>query len=442
MPFLWIYLGNRQFYINMVATDRILKSLDDDCLYEILAQSCSSIKDLLEIASTCKTFRRIARQIFTAEFKQNNHYNDMGDWSTAQLEEYFRHFGEFCETFDTKIFNKPKAVLQLLTIYCANLVNLRCCNLDATEFDLLYELCAKLVQLEYYCGKFEGAHLFDESSPLQKLTLYDCEAELPKRHLFQLQHVNLKSVIISSQNIARFCQLNQQLVQLELDCVTLSDNRSKGRTEPLMNLEELSYTGFSKYLIFYPSFENLIKLRKLQLHGPDSRVYRMLNALHRANAPLESLILRYIDLDTGIINTICQLKSIKQLKLEEGISSRGFECQNVIQLINNLPQLEDIHCKSKKIKMRDIRNVLQKSYQLNSAWFVITAFDYEREYSNIGAISTLANNLNIYVKIEIMSDKSVSDKFYIFDASFRTHLDMTNNFYIHFFVLFVERCHI
>lgn len=397
--------------------NNILEALNVDCLYEILLQNCFDIRDLVEIASTCTQLQWIAQQVFCVKFNHTNHCNGMENWPPEQLKDYFRHFGQFCVSFDAQMLtNNSYAVLQLLTIYCKKLVNLRCCSLGAIEFAESKELFSRIVELEYCCGSFEAAHLFDDSSPLQKLTLFNCDAELPERHLSQLFHVKLKSAKLFSKNFASFCQQNQQLLSLELRYISRSEKclEKLNRTELLMKFKNVPYYLDSlRELSIYPSIENLKNLNKLAIFNSGlPQIYLTLKAVLTSNAPLKIFILRSSFIDAAIVNDlICRLKDIEQIDLFHRGRLQEFNYQYVIQIINNLPHLKDIRLRYCNMKISEMHSILQNSNQLCSAMFVIDEFDYyARKYWNFKAISTLANTQNARVQIVVLTNQPVSDK--------------------------------
>lgn len=394
-----------------------LNTINVDCLYEILLQNCINISDLVEIASTCTDLQWIAQQVFRQKFKHTDHYNGMESWSNGQLIDYFRHFGEFCESFDAQMFaNNSDAVLQLLSIYCKKLVILRCCSLGAAEFAESKELFLRIVELDYCCGDFKAAHLFGENSPLQKLTLSNCEAELPERHLPRLTDVHLKSAKLFSKNFASFCKQNPQILNLELRYISRSEKCAEklDKTELFMKFKSMPYYLASvRDISIYPSIECLTNLEKLELHTSElARIYLTLMAVLNANAPLKIFILRSSFIDAGIVdNLICRLKSIEQLDLVHRGRLQQFNYHWVIQIIDNLPLLKDIRLKYCNININDMHSILTNSKQLQSAMFVIDKFDYFAcEHWNFKAISALANTQNVQVQVVVPDEQPVSDK--------------------------------
>lgn len=353
-----------------------LMTLNNDCLFELFTYSVN-IEDLVELGSACSRFLSIAQQAFCSKFKKSNHFGQMTNWPIEKVERYLQHFGEFCETFDSGVLRgyDQAQVLLLLTKYCENLKNVRCYESGRIASSLLKSLFSKVVQLENHLGKFNGMQLFDKNSPLQKLSLIDCEADLPEQNLPHLQHVKLELTRVDKPNLANFFCSNKQLIRLEL---------WEGRysleyvIQHLENLEELTYSiqGWCKS---FEGFENLKKLKKLTLTANGHERYMfvtyshficgILNALHRANAPLEFIMLdEYIDY-TAIFQAIAQYNTIKEVVFKQKSYFGQFQiADRLIHLIDRMPQLEHITCDSTTFTMETIRTMLGDSEALKSAF--------------------------------------------------------------------------
>lgn len=166
----------------------------------------------------------------------------------------------------------------------------------------------------------------------------------------------------------------------------------------LANLRDLS---------IYPSLENLINLKKLEIHNSElAQIHLTLKAVLNSKAPLKIFILRSSFLDAEIINNLlCRIKSIEQIDLIHRGRLQEFKYQYVLQIIENLPELKDIRLKYCNIKINEMRSILKHSKQLQSAMFVIDEFDYSNIGWNFKAISTLANTQNVRVQVIIPTNQ-------------------------------------
>lgn len=382
-----------------------LITMNDDCLFELF-KHFTDIEDLLEIGSTCKRFLGIAQQAFRYQFKKSYHFDQMTNWPIKKVERYLQHFGEFCETFDSGVLcNNQAEVLLLLTKHCKNLRNLRCNKSGRIASSQLKSSFSKLVQLENHLGLFNGTQLFDENASLQKLSLINCEVRLPEQHLPQLQHVKLELTDVYPFNLDNFFYQNKQLIRLELCGVRyfLED-----AIRHLENLEELKYCIECCFTSF-DCFENLKKLKKLSLSAYNSHLCEILNALHKANAPLEFIMLDDYNYKPSIVEAISQFQSIKQVVLKKkdscwlknGIFYLPENAERLYHLVERMPQLEHITCDLNMFTMEAIRIMLQHSQNLRSAFFTIHTSEYKSDTSKLKAISAIARDRKIRVEIRV-----------------------------------------
>lgn len=371
-----------------------LNALNYDCLYEVVQQNCINIGDLVEIASTCTQLQAAAAQVFRIKYKEQNCARRMSRWSNEKVDRFLKLFGSYCEKFTTHFFEDPESVQPLVLKYSENLKYLGWtgnCNEGHKQ------LFAKLVGLEHHSGKFEGNALFDSNSPIEKMQLWNCEVELPQQLLPKLQHVILQQTKMSAENITGFCQQNPQLLSVELNQIQVT-SRSTVVIDQLKNLEKLTYiVGYvSEHFL---SFANLGKLKEINLKVSCDNTVDIMNALHKAKAPLESVQLVYFSIHTEVnmSDLICQFSGIKYLRFRSSMDG-----QDLLRIISSLPQLEDIDCESLRIKMVHIRNMLRHSNKLKSASFNVWEFDYVNEYSYLSEISAIARNSSIAVRIDMI----------------------------------------
>lgn len=382
---------------------RSLQSLDDDCMLEILARGDVGVEEMVEIASTCTRFQRVAQQIFSSKFVQMNHWEKMENWPMERVERYFQYFGKNCRSFDVNFTAKPDTVLRLLNKHCKNLVNLRCSGYGNIGFIELRQLFQRLVQYEQTFGLFVALCLFGEESPLEKLALNNCTAYFPEQRIPKLQHLKLNSVELNKENVSKFCELNPQIIRLELH-----DPCSSTRLSDfvyLVNLEEFSYItdlqlDKSRQSLFVCSVF-LRQLRTLRVRASNSSIFCLLDGLMFGKAPLESLSLEIEELHRSVIPKICEYKSIKRLHLKKTSTARTFEQNKLMELVNNMPQLEHIHCDT--IKLEDVLVVLRDSRRLQSAFFTVRIANLECDSTIITDISKMSKFRNIQVSIEVLS---------------------------------------
>lgn len=385
----------------------ILEALNDDCLIEILLQKSIGIGDLVEVAATCKRLQAIAKRTFRIKYRRNNNFDEILKWSSEKIERFLKLFGALCETFDLLAFhnhNNRDEISYLAAQYCENVVNFRCFGWRNVDISQLKILCSKATHFESF-GDIIGRIILRDNSALQQLRLFFGSVDLPQKQFPELLHLKLDYVRISQENIAGFFRLNPQLKKVELidSPMNCTGYHLEDGIKHLTNLEELAYLKMSIKSQFrsYNCFENLKNLKKLRLWGEKLNMFNILNAMQSGNVPLESLWLDCIVeedyRDDGIIDLICHFKGIQQLILKQTITGT-----QLMQLINNLPQLKDIQCEFETVNCNHLENALRKAKQLRSATIGICRFhtlDENQYYSSLESISTIAKNNNVRVKM-------------------------------------------
>lgn len=387
----------------MSSTPSTLTSLNDDCLYEILSQNCIEVKDLLEVASTCKDLQRIARKIFERS-KQINHMEEMKNLPLQKIQAYLRHFGEFVKAIDLSVFKKPINVLHMALKCCSDLTNVCSKRMPGHADFKTYHVsqisaaCSRLEQLKYRDIKFTGNILFDSSSKVEKLLLSCLAISLPVVQFPQLHELALTS--ITYHNLNAFLEQNDQLQRLHLNDVYL-DRCFGGALQNLISLAEFSYTDNLTYPIFPETccFDNMKALRQLNLKASAQHIFEILKKVNKAKVPLDSLLVEYRSFHDGITEQICRLKKIEKLVLNLDKTYKSPNCYGLMQIIKYVPKLKHFYCASSTIEPENIRIAFEHPNQLQSATFRLDFLNFERNQSDIEAISTIASNQNIHTSI-------------------------------------------
>lgn len=399
-----------------MSSKSILHQLNLNCLYLILEQNCLDIDDLGEVNSTCVQLQAIAQRIFRNKFRQIDENNNdvMASWSAEKMAKCLRNFGENFTTFclDGHEYRVPRQLAQ----YCNNIVSLSG-NLYCDPG--MKRLYSNLQHLEHSGGTFIPWLLFNEDSPLKHLSLTRCPAILPEYRMSQLEHVKLIRTTLYSENMQTFALHNQQISHLEISSV---NGYFLEAIQLLVNLKELTY--IFKETNNEPTnltpFQALSKLERLIVQLSPDGIWKIVSALHTANAPLTHLKMICNRANKGIIRAICKCKGIQLLHFsydrKHPYRSEYFHTVNgedLLDIVKNLPQLTNIGCESDDIRIEDILQALKTSKQLQQAYFKIDVNDYEREWTNIEDIAELARKRQISVTIEVF-DRLVSDNFKFF----------------------------
>lgn len=401
----------------------ILKTLDDDCLYETMKRACLDINDLVQIALTCTRFEYTAKQVFRTKFQNVSQLEKMQFWTLEQLETFLILFGEFCRTFvvdwqQMKCITNADAVLQLLAKYCKKLERLKLYREESTAY--LQHLAntglrdavesVKLLDLVDF-----SRVKFDSQLQLKVLRLNRCRTELPEQHFTQLMVVVLIQVQIRQQNVEQFFKLNPQISRVEFAPDNWHLQSLGDAIKYLVNLKELTYvTGLGSCEYYdddtkHECFEQLKKLECLRLKASDRDTFSILKTLHRINAPLKSLDVAILHRSTEItvnllIDAICQFKLLKKLVVSHYRSKMedDFHGRHLLQVIGSMPQLEYISCSSSNINFRDVYNMLSQPNQLKSILIRIAANDCLADHSAIELTAVIVKKLNIRAKIVVL----------------------------------------
>lgn len=383
-----------------------LLTLNDDCLIELFTYF-TFIDDLLAAASTCKRLLGIAQQVFHSKFKKPYNFDPTTNWPKTKIHRYLQYFSEYFVELDASTLYHSGALISIAKS-CANLKIYRCNDSGRIASHQLKSSFSKLVQLENYLGEFNGMQLFEENSPLQKLSLIDCNVILPEQHFPHLQHVKLQSVTVCEANVAKFFSLNTQLTRLEL-CKNQNNCRLQEHAiHHLKRLEELTY-NVERWSHTFDGFDNLTKLKKLSLIAdPKSmnRSYsnimrRILYALRRANAPLEFIMMDDFSDFGGLVNTISQFRSVKELVLHKKTNAGKRIEERLPLLMAGMPQLEHITCHTTDLTLGAILIGLKNSQNLRSAFFSIT-LKCNYHMTDLEPILAIARRRNIRVELKIL----------------------------------------
>lgn len=403
-----------------VVCNNILQVLNNNCLIEIISQTCIDIGDLVNVASTSTHFQAIARRVFVSKFFRMTHMKEMREWPLNKIEKYFQHFGEYIQHFCLRKHKyNQNDVLRLIVTHCPNLTSFRCHAWKHIDIELLNKICSKLTYFDWQ-GRLDGLRIFDTSSSIQHFRFYSSQFELPQMNLPHLLKLQLLFVSIPPDNLIGFLKLNPQLKSLELKNSPLIWRESRNLDEgilPLKNLEEFSFRHFQEPFNSYECFESLTKLKKLKISVPyvSDAINNIGRSVQRANAPLEAVWLesRCNDLNTFNFNlnidTICQFKSVQKMILNRSIKS-----SQLPRIIASLPQLKNIDCEIEKLHF-DAAHIHKALKIANGLHSLVLGTDARHdECSSISGISTEAKNRNIDVELDFLknstNEKEVGDK--------------------------------
>lgn len=413
-----------------------INSLNDDCLRYIFDLPDLSLADLMELTNTCERFNRLAKIALRKKYVKN--IREFGDMDLWQAEKFFRQYGELIVSVDLSQSHSDDIMLQLVTKYCANIINLVCRRSSARTIGILRHHMVKLHEftIEYAGDDFPTLFQPNIVYPLQKLRCRQfSNVCLPSMKFPQLTDVEIDTPITSSLEDYSFFSVNPQIREFTLRHVVPStpiNHRpipfhvqaipSKSRTVRSMrrrmrNIEDIVDASDVLFLFIeedMDSFDRFEHLRKLHLNVRPIRPMTplILGTLRTAGVHLESLTLDNIRLiwPESLVESICQMTSITSLHLKNADISDDILNRLLGQLVN-LKCISFDHVNS----LRVIYNALQMTSWLERAKFTIR---YElgnaqkilnQQSNDVAAIATILQgkkiDLQITVELKTLNNK-------------------------------------
>lgn len=326
----------------------------------------------------------LAIDAFAIRYRRcSDHLAEVADWCFQHIERYFRLFGAVFEVFDARNFYACSPILPPMMAHCTELKELRCSlHDDRTKYEMrpLFSRLHSLTLRE--CSvTFDWSLLFDANAPIQSLALEGCPfVHLSRRTLPNLVELKLHTVQLRSptpiDQTELFFQANAQLLRLELAYVRLHNSCISTVVRPLANLEELTCLVYGCHTVkHYDGFESLRRLKALRLSTGAADERGILNALLAAQAPLESLHMDQwaSSADAGVpVDLLCRFVRLKHLHIRRHSYSfrsrhiRDVDDQQLLQLVQALPELEHIGVESPAIRLSDIDRLLECGPRLQS----------------------------------------------------------------------------
>lgn len=395
----------------------ILNSLNDDCLRVIL-ENCD-ISSLVEIAFTCTRFPEMAKVVYRHKFRKTKHIIELQTWSLQKIEQYLQIFGDECEYFDLTLFDTPDAILGMIIKHCTNLKGLLYYTKELPVAYEIKKIFSKLQRLHAsQVDRFNLTKVFKEEPLLEMLHLEECGVLLPQQNFPNLVDVKMASCsILNGNSYEWFFLRNPQILRLEM--FNIYDAECLAVIKFMCNLEELTmisfgvdfYTNSSEE--FVQHFVALTKLKKLSFMHDEKTILPFLSILKAIDAPLESLTIQKNLEGPAAVDKICQFKTLKVLQFVEFTPRWCFEDITVIELLNliqELPQLEKIYVLSTELTLTDILSALENKHHLCAVNFTVWAARLLLENNQnavIERISRIAINRNVRIKLEIIYENEM-----------------------------------
>lgn len=359
------------------STKHILSTLNDDCLRLIFESSTLNLWDLISIANVCKRFKRIANLVFRSKYRDLANKIVIKQEDLWQTEEFVRTFGDSIAAINLTQVSEASTDIELRMIikYCKNVIELEC---EVHEEQTIIELHPIITKLEKLDIRLRDANdflrLFDVRLQYQLEKLKAINVILPEMPLPRLRELYAQANDTRKQlTIEGFFAFNRQL-----ECLTLSNydfDFSIGcilRYLPNLidlGLEQVNFCAISRDdgddVCAIAQLKQLKSLR-IRVQHDKATVLLLLRALYNGRVQLERLVLEDINEDDdSLIDAICRLKSIRQLKMDH------LNEKHLLRLAHELINLDRIGVESDRLPFYIIRDTLRKAKRLTRAKFKI-----------------------------------------------------------------------
>lgn len=338
-----------------------LLCLNDDCFYEMYKYL--PITDWCSLRETCTRLRTISDDCFKRQmnsFKLSGYYmfkSRFESLSGNTLRPIFRNFGKFL----TKIcahgnefasYDDMKILLLLLNRYCTELKDLKLVKIEYdvhifAECQRLFSNLERLVIDKCNDDNATFSTCLDHCNSLKELELvrlFNIDGRSLACHRSKLESFSIKSCDNMNYLYIEAClRLNPQLKTLKfVGCNFITDEVFEHVSNYLPNLEALSLRLFSVGRLANENLMQLLrltKLKKFEINCGLIAINPFLNGLVN-NKEIESLHLSTVDITDELIQSLCNLKTLKTLKLS---SSANLEANACKKLALELPVLTEIH---------------------------------------------------------------------------------------------------
>lgn len=367
--------------------NNILNALNNDCLREIFDRDEIDSMDLAAIANTCTRFNAIAKRAFNKKYDE-----DLTKFKTADLwrvDEFLRTFGEqipsvlfFGEFFGDRLDIVSRMILE----HCINVTKLACSALNESSRVPLRRIVPQLQELTITNADEHASEIFDEETIYQLKKLHFIEfssLNLPRAKMPELLDLCIGRGWFSFERNFHFFLLNPQIQVFSLAHVHPThsiDSNQILRHLPNVNDLEIVDTAFNTRigsLTSFGEFEHLNTLRlSIEYCDADTNnadiALGILQAIQNGNNHLENLSLKFWrGWDDAFIESICGLKNLKTLKIEEKLATIDENDDGLCRLVRELKQLECIHVEA-VASLQGINAALRIADCMKKAFFRVT----------------------------------------------------------------------
>lgn len=328
-----------------------LYALNDSCLLEIFNQPAISLMDLTALANTCTRFLDLARSAFPLKYERTVDINGIFDGIELwRADEYFKAFGDLLTTLDVSNVRNVRndIVLRFALAHCLRLTHLVCKAHHIRTIMALRPLMTALHELDLRCYRaFNYAILFNcpEVYAMRKMRFKCPVLALPMLKMPHLTDLALE-VDGSGYDQFEYCEYSRRhpiadvfVVQRNTHAVgvdnILEDTINLRR---LVLIDAYFHRRAPNLVSIFEHFEQLETLEigcANETMQTDS-ICTILQAI-RNRVRLRTLLLMNIRVTPEIINDVCNVRCIKELKINVSIGN-----VYLMQLVDEMRNLTSI----------------------------------------------------------------------------------------------------
>ncbi|XP_031638201.1 uncharacterized protein LOC116350536 [Contarinia nasturtii] len=279
----------------------ILNIFNDKCFREVFKYL--NDKDLCNAANVCVHFNKQAKAAFPQE-KKRFIGGDAYEW--GRDDSLLHNFGSLITSLS---IDSQTGALKSAVRFCTSLKHLEIRRIGIKE-DWIKEMCPFFAKLESIS--------FEECYPLDNIKELISGAS-------QLKHLQIRSrakdIEFPSKVFRLIGEHMPYLEKLDLELKDMFINSSNYQTD-----------------IQYLSDLNSLKVLKIKSsHSFD--IGRLIKAFVGNKTPLEKLVLMNANIDEDCIGSICQIKSLMDIQLE---NYNEYKTEHMLKLVEDMPQLRSL----------------------------------------------------------------------------------------------------
>lgn len=160
------------------AVRRVVNSLSDISICDILMRSNTSLLNMCQIAEVDDRAKFMAALVFNIKFGGHLDISEiLSEWSLEYIKRFFELFGRSVFSLDVRGPNHCDLVLRYISAYCPNLTELQCTVTNVAIVDEMRPLFSRVQKLVIsdHTDELRGPELFEPTALIECLHLVRCQ---------------------------------------------------------------------------------------------------------------------------------------------------------------------------------------------------------------------------------------------------------------------------